>query len=271
MSRKLLLINLLMASAIAAVGFHLVSSWKAFHRDNPIAARLANPLSGGMEEAMPVTFDAPVYADYLVIAERNLFSPDRRPYQEDAGDGQNLRPPDWHNKPPLYHGSYVVGGERTGIVTEFAGRASRGTRKEIGLGDIVQGWEVSAIERDNFTLKWNDQETVIEKTEQAVPQRQTRQVAASSVTIIRIGSAGPAVDTTTPTQDDTEEAKLTVSTAGDAQGQRGGLQGRGRSGLQNPNRNPNARNNRTLGTGVGGGQRSVIPRNPNNQGNRPPR
>lgn len=242
MARKLLLINLILVLAIAGLGMQLVWSWQGFEREKNIGQIMAgfrNPQPGA---AQPIdTGDQSAYLDYQLVSEKNLFSPDRQPPQDEGEDAAAAAPPPLVPE-PILHGTLKIGDKQFATVTKYEGtgrRRAQGNKVRVALGDVVQGYTVSEISRDAIVLKWNDTEVVIEKGLNARPEAPQRQIArGGGVNIIRIGAPVAAVETTTPTAaDEQTQEGLTVSRTGTAQNQRGGAAGlaggRGQTGRSN--------------------------------------
>lgn len=235
MARKLLLINLFLALAVAGLGMHLVWSWQEFEQQQSIPRLLAELGSPQHSQVQPLDQEygqQPGYADYQLISEKNLFSDDRQPPQENADDVAEETAPVL-NPEPILHGTLVIGDRQFATITKFEGtrRRTQQSKVRVALGDDVQGYKVSEITRDSIVLKWNDTEVVIEKEVGERPEAPARRIArGGGINIIRIGAPVTAVETTSPTaSDEQQETGLTVSRTGLAQAQAGGVAERARS------------------------------------------
>ena len=239
MARKLLLINLALALAIAGLGMQLVWSWQEFDGRQNIEQLMAGLQTPPDTEAPPLDFDQqPSYLDYRLIAEKNLFAADRQPPQEEGSDpGAATAPP--LAPEPILHGTLIIGKRQMATLTKFEGtgrRRAQGSRVRVTLGDEVQGYKVSEITKDAIVLKWNDTEVVIERELGGRPEAPNRRQIArgGGINIIRIGAAAAAVETTSPSSAAEQVASgLQVSRTGSAQaqgqGQRGGVADRARN------------------------------------------
>lgn len=235
MARKLLLINLVLALAVAGLGMQLVWSWQEFEQQQNIPRLLANLDSPQNSSVQPLDQDygqQPGFADFQLIAEKNLFAPERQPPQEDSEAlAEETAPP--LNPEPTLHGTLLIGDRQYATITKYEGRGRRSqpSKVKVTLGDDVQGYTVSEISRDAIVLKWNDTEVVIEKDLGERPEAPVRRIArGGGINIVRIGAPVTAVETTTASaSDEQQESGLTVSRTGLAQAQSGGVADRARS------------------------------------------
>ena len=284
MARKLLLINLILVLLVAALGLQLVWSWQSFEQERNIGRIMAEFRAAPNEGAQPIDAgNHNAYLDYQLISEKNLFSPDRQPPQEEGEEAAEMAPPPLVPE-PILHGTLKIADVQFATVTKFEGtgrRRTQGTKVRVGLGDVVQGYTVSEISRDAMVLKWNDTEVVIEKELNARPENAPRAIArGGGVNIIRIGAPVTAVETTTPTtEDETQQEGLTVSRTGPAQSTRGGtsgLAGRGQPGSSGrgagaTDRLRNSRGRQSSNPNLRGNRQGTLPTGSVPPGGRPPR
>lgn len=221
MALKLLAANLVLCLVIVGLGFQLALSWKDFAQSHQPESLLSDSEPDSSEQTPPegeegATQIVEDYVDHAAIAERNLFSPDRRPpLPEEVAEGEQAPPP--LPREPVLHGTSSIGERKVAYITQFAGRTGQGTRKKVSLGDIVNDYTVSDIASSSMTLKWNEHEIVIAKSE--ADRRQPRGGSTADrggVKIVRIGDGGPAVDRTTASAGDenAQQAGLSVTNVG---------------------------------------------------------
>jgi len=207
--RKILALNIVILSAILFCTQHLISGWQRFeerrHPDQPIR-KLLSKSDPSVEDVGFTSQEEDLQHDFFVIAERNLFSPERRPKMIDEAGQAPAEAPEFPKEPKL-SGITEKDGKRSALLRVYDSKKDRGEPLRVGIGDPVQGWVVTEIADTTLTLSWNDQQVVIDmldsEPEGRVPSRTKQQVA--SVNIIRVGSKVAAVETTTPEPPEAEE------------------------------------------------------------------
>ncbi len=250
MAQKLLLANLILIAALAGMTMYLVAGWSEFEEENrPETLVVSKPVPESSPEPVSASLRRD-YVDLIVVSERNLFSPERRPENPAGDEGEEDDTPPPLTKQPILHGTARVGGERTAYITTFRGRSKSGTRSEVRIGDIVQEYEVSEIEPSSMTLRWNTHEVVIDKTNAPAKVQRPSRGTRAAVNIVTIGSAAAAVETTVSSvSEELQQQGLVVSSAGQGAGGRNAGRGAGlRGGRQGQN---------SLGRGAAGGNNRV--------------
>jgi len=122
----------------------------------------------------------------------------------------------------MLHGVSAVGGRRLGVMTVFEGKQKQGELRSVRVGDLVQGYWVDEIGETTISLRWGDRDEIIDMADATKPAA-AGQGAAGNVTVINVGSAPAAVQTTAAgTQQ--EGSGLEVSVVGTASGQAGAAQ-----------------------------------------------
>ena len=130
-------------------------------------------------------------------------------------------PPKWAARPML-HGVSAVGSRRLGVMTVFEGKQKQGELRSVEVGDLVQGYWVDEIGETTLRLRWGDRHEIIDMDD-ATPPPGAGQRLADKVTVIQVGSAPSAVQTTTAV-DQQEGSGLEVSVVGGSSGQGGAAQ-----------------------------------------------
>lgn len=212
MGRKVLFINLLLLAAVTVFAQQLVSAWKGFesHRNLQSIIGGGDSRAVGDSEAEPSPGEVGgtlALPDYLVIAERDLFSPDRRPAPEDGDESGADKAPQFPKRPEMT-GVSIIDGESIAYVTVYDSPKAAGETRQYKVGSDLQGYLVTEITESNLTAQWNDVVEVIEKGDAQQPQKPAqagRQLAA--INIIRIGSKMAAVETSSPSEPQQGEAQ----------------------------------------------------------------
>jgi hypothetical protein len=273
MGRKIFLLNLLILASVVLLARQLTYSWQEYEQSHSLSQVIGEVPAGATVFETPRAMAlGPAYGpgEYMVIGDRNLFSPDRRPELAPAAAAPVEQPPAMPRNPTL-NGVSTIGGNRQAILTSYDPTSQAQSRQVVGVGDKVQGWTVTEIGDSVVKLQWKDHEKVIDMWDAPGPQpQQMAGRAEAPVTVIRVGAPPAAVETTTPDAVMAEERQgLTIGVAGQAQGVRttqggaGGLRGgaaggrgmtgRGRSGMGG------ASGAGTMGAGVPIGTGSGVP------------
>lgn len=208
MGRKLLFLNLLLVAGIGICAQQVLSGWRNFQSEGNVNRIIADASrAAGIEpgEIGGVGDEEVLSHDFFVIAERDLFSPERRLASETDEDATVQEAPEFPKRPQM-HGSTTIAGEQKAFLTLFDSAKSTGTPRIVGLGENVQEYTVAEITPTTVTLRWNDHDEIIDILD-SEPAQKTAPAAtrAAAVNIIRIGSHHAAVETTAP--DESERAE----------------------------------------------------------------
>lgn len=243
MGRRLLLVNVLILVGIVLLARYVTSAWQNFE-DTQNVASVLGPVRGGQPPdasiEVPPPPEAPqAFPNFTVIAEKDLFMPERRPAPL---EDKTVEPPPPMPKNPSLNGVLNNGGKKQALVTIFEGNNPKGTSRQVSEGDDIQGWTVSEIADTTMKLRWKEQEKLIDmfdatpQQQAAVPPRNT----SAAVTVITIGSPAAPVETNAATEAAADErgASVQVGVAG-GQGGPGGPRNqgqgmRGNAGRGNP-------------------------------------
>ena len=269
MRRGILLLNLLMVIGTAVLAEQLISGWEAFEETNSVDRLVSrvDPDQRGLTDAGMVLEDLPTpfLPEFLVISEKNLFTPQRGPEVEVEAEPEEENPPALPMKPALT-GVSMMNGETSAFLTVYEGKKSQGKPQTVVVGDEVQGYTVSRITETTVLLTWRDQEVLIDIFDsKAPPQQAAAAHKGTAVTVITVGAAPAAVETTTASKE--KEARgLEVGVAGAAAGQqvgsgrRAGAAGQASMGRGGMGRGGMGRGGMGRG-GMGGSQRRGLPGN----------
>lgn len=153
MSRKLLLLNLVLFLAIASESWRLREDWLAARaREQALVHRQVKP-----QPPPPVIFSQPpepvMAANYSDIAVKMLFSKDRNP---NVVVEVKAPPPKPMPPLPLLHGVMNLPGGVTAVMSEKSGSRHLGIR----LGDKIGEFTLMAVSRDDITLEWDGKQVV---------------------------------------------------------------------------------------------------------------
>jgi len=253
MGRKLLFLNLLLVAGIGISAQQLLSGWQSFQSEQSVNLMIADAsrmAGGGAVPAGDLTGDEVLSHDFFVIAERDLFSPERRPAAESDADESAVEVPEFPKRPQM-HGATTIGGEQKAFLTLFDSPKSTGSPKVVGLGENVQEYTVAEITGTTVTLRWNEHVEIIDMMDSEPSQKAApaaTQVAA--VNIIRIGSHHAAVETTAPEESEGAEeggGGLDIGVVGGQMGRQGQMS---RQGMVGGRRGAGGQGNRPTNLGV---------------------
>ena len=229
MRQGILVLNLLMLVGTAVLADQLISGWEAFEETSSVE-RLVGRVEPGQDAPANVGVvleeGARPFPEFLVIAEKNLFTPQRGPEVEAEVEPEEEKAPVLPMKPALT-GVSMMNGERRAFLTVYEGKKSSGKSRSVAVGDDVQGYKVSEITDTTVRLSWRDQEVIIDIFDnKGAPQQVAAAHKGTAVTVITVGAAPAAVETTTASASKEKAGRgLEVGVAGAAAGQ-GGSGGR---------------------------------------------
>ncbi len=226
------MVNVLILVGIVVLARYVTNAWYNFEETQNVPSVLVNlPKGTQTEVSVPPPPDPPqAYPIFTVIAEKDLFMPERRPAP--PPDQVQVEKAPALPKPPSLNGVLNNGGKKQALITIFEANNPRGASRQVSIGDDVQGWTVSEIADTTMKIRWKDEEKLIDmfdvspQQQAAVPPNRT----SAAVTIVTIGSAAAPVETTASAEAAGDERRggLEVGVAGGqaGPGQRGG-QGQG--------------------------------------------
>ena len=264
MGQRLLLVNILILIGIVALARYVTSAWHSYEEKENVATVLG-PGKGKPKdvevEAPPPPEPHQAFPNYTVIAEKDLFMPERRPAPPPEQEVKEVPPP--MPKNPSLNGVLNNAGKKQALVTIWEGNNPKGSSKTLSVGDDIQGWTVSEIGDTTMKIRWKDQEKLIDMFD-ASPQQQPAvppRNAQAAVTVITIGSPAAAVETSEASEAPASQRgggmEVGVTGAqGGASGQRGPGQG-GRGNTGNDSMRGGVGSSGTMGFPSGGGSNSV--------------
>jgi len=236
MGRKFIAINLLILAGVVLLSRYLTSEWKSFEATNNVQRVLdkAKKNAGSVPELEPLP--PPVtphpYPDFTVIPEKDLFMAERKPPSPEAPQPVEEAPK--FPKPPALNGVLNLNGKTQAMVTIFESPNAKGQSRTLSVGDAINGWSIAEIKETSLTLRWKDQQKVVDMFDSAPQQASAapQAMARAPVTVITIGSSVAAVETVAasePAGGTEEKPGITVGVAGGQPGantgQRGGQTG----------------------------------------------
>ena len=233
MKRRVVFINLLIFAGVLIFAARLRSSWESFQQEHNLEGIIESAQQAG-GSASPLRVEpmgqARPFSQFVVISEKTLFAEDRRPEVVEVEAGVELpavvaeEPPKWAARPML-HGVSEVGGKKQGVMTVFEGNQKTGELRSVEVGDLVQGYWVDEIGDTTMRLRWGSRNEIIDMAD-AKPPAAAGQRAAGKVTVIQVGAAPSAVQSTTSTAASQQEGSgLEVSVVAPPSGQGGARQG----------------------------------------------
>jgi len=230
MKRRVVLINLLIFAGVVTFATRFRSAWESFEQGNSLEEIVASAQqdggSGGPSPVEPMGRPGP-FSEFVVVSQRTLFAESRRPQSEEGevvvqDPGLVVEePPKWAARPML-HGVSAVGGKRQGVLTVFEGKQKQGELRSVEVGDLVQGYWVDEIGETTMRLRWGSRNEIIDMADATKPAG-AGQRAAGKVTVINVGSAPSAVQTTSAAKEP-EGSGLEVSVVSAPSAQGGGGQ-----------------------------------------------
>lgn len=231
--KKLLLLNLLILLGVLVCAEELISGWREFESQQNLAQVVARASSQPVETVPDgsrlLDGTERLHHDFFVVAERNLFAPERRLEAVDEAEEAAAQAPEFEQRPRI-NGVTERGGERLALLTIYESKKDSGRTELVAVGGDVNGYTVTEITDTALTLTWNDHNVVIDMldSEPAKPVAKAPPKIAA-LKIIRIGSKVAAVESTSPEAVAAEEGRgLQVGVVG---GQAAGQRTGGRTGL----------------------------------------
>ncbi len=231
MKRRVVLINVLIFVGVVIFAARFRSTWESFEQQHNLEGIIESAQQGGESPGLsPVKpmGQAEPFSQFVVVSQRTLFAESRRPESQEEAVVQDPvvvveEPPKWAARPML-HGVSAMGGKRLGVMTVFEGDQKTGELRNVEVGDLVQGYWVDEIGETTMRLRWGDRHEIIDMADAKKPAA-AGQRAAGSVTVIQVGAAPSAVQTTTSREAGQQgSSSLEVSVVGAASGQAGAAQ-----------------------------------------------
>ncbi len=222
MKRRVVFINVLILAGGMILAARLRSSWEGFEQENNLEGIIESAMQeeGSSSPSGVEPMGQPgAFSGFVVIAERTLFAENRRPESEEevveepTEIVEETPPPKWSFRPKL-HGVFVVRGKRQGVMTVFEGDPKGGQARSVAVGDLVQGYWVDEIGETLVRLRWGSHEEIIDME----PLTAAGQPARGKVTVITVGSAPSAVQTTTADQQEGSGLEVSIVAAPSGQG-----------------------------------------------------
>ena len=171
MSRRLLIVNALLAIALIAAATNLRQRWlDAKAREQAILSQRAKPLPPPPVPAAPAKTNVSP-ATYLEVAQKMLFSKDRNPEVVIEVPPEKPLPP-----LPRVHGVMNLGDGLTVIMSEKAGERHRGVQ----VGQQIGEYKLAAVEGEQLVFTWENK-TVRKKVEELISRREETPAAAPAV------------------------------------------------------------------------------------------
>jgi hypothetical protein len=230
MGKKILILNLLLVAGTVAVARQLVTDWQSIESERRLERIIiqAGTAELSPEASMELLSETAPVREFFVIAERDLFSPERQPASEEAAGAEVETAPEFPRRPQM-NGVTSSGGDTRALLTVFATKKDQaGETRPYGVGDDVQGYTVTEISDTTVTLQWNDVVELIDMmdTGPSATPRAPKGKQLAALNIIRIGSRHAAVETTSTEGADEEGRGLQIGVVGGQTG-RGGVAGAG--------------------------------------------
>jgi hypothetical protein len=143
--------------------------------------------SAGEEEIKPAAANPPSPSDYVIIAEENLFHPERKIPPEKKADEKPLPKPEF-----VVYGTVITGDESIAYLEDLKSPVNtqgRGKRQiALKKGDVLSGFTLKSVEADKIVMVRGEEKMVIpvhdtSRTKSAVnpsPQKTAAQAETKS-------------------------------------------------------------------------------------------
>jgi hypothetical protein len=164
LSRKVILLNLALIALIGSMVSMLRARWLAEKTHERVVLGQSVPPKTVFAPPAPAPPKAVTPAEYLDVAQKDLFSKDRNPtVPVDA-------PPPPPPPPPMpalpnFHGLMMFGDPVLILSTDGKGAVQKGYR----VGDAIGPFKLIAFDRDNVTFEWKGKQ-VERKLEELAPK-----------------------------------------------------------------------------------------------------
>jgi hypothetical protein len=186
MSRKLLLLNIVLACAVVWAGVELRREWQSSKaREAAMLVRKAPPAQVLPLAPLPNP-PAVMATSYKGVADKMLFDPSRNP---DVPVPPPPAPPPPVPTPPLpvYHGFMNIGDGPMAILSVNAGAPHVGVHP----GETIGEFTLVSIDPDNITLQWQDR-VIHKSTDELANHLPAPQERASAAPAAEAPPAAPA-------------------------------------------------------------------------------
>jgi hypothetical protein len=155
--KSVTLLNLLLVAAVAAVALYLLLpllNMRVTYKPPAIAQQPA-----ALQEEKPAAVQSPPLSDYLVVAEQNIFHPERK-IPPDSKDEKALP------KPELFlYGTLLADTMRLAYIEDKKSPQStpgRGKRQTVARqGDVISGYTLKSVETDRIVLVRGAEQLVV--------------------------------------------------------------------------------------------------------------
>ncbi len=189
MKKRLLLLDLALIGLIVLAGLRLRSMGQALAARED-ALRRGAPARVVAKPEAPIAKVVPlVAAEYVEVAQKMLFAPDRNPNVIVEAAPVKVMPP-----LPVAHGTMELGGVMMALLSEKPAMPHRAYT----AGDTVGAFKLLAISRDELTLEWEGKKI-------------TRRLAELMEARARAGSPGAAAQNDAPAAAAAGAAPTTIS------------------------------------------------------------
>ena len=151
------LLNLLLVAAVAVLAVYLLSpllNMKMAYKPPAVAKQAAAP-----KEEIPAPVQSPPLSDYMVVAEQNIFHPERK-IPPEAKDEKALPKPDI-----FLYGTLLTDNLRLAYIEDKKSPQStpgRGKRQTVvKQGDVISGFVLKSVETDRIVLTRGEEQMIV--------------------------------------------------------------------------------------------------------------
>jgi hypothetical protein len=153
LSRKIILLNLVLVALLASAGWLLRARWREARSHERAVLEQTVPPRGVFAPPPPVPVKPVAAADYFEVAQKMLFSKDRNPTVVVDIPKPAPAPPEPPIPPlPAFYGTISLFGDSVILLSAGTGRDA--VQKSYRAGDNVGPFKLVSFDRDNITLEW---------------------------------------------------------------------------------------------------------------------
>lgn len=197
MGLKIWIVNLMLAVGAAFLGARSYDAWSRQVGEAPPPAQPAKVAA--YQAQKPVAREVPPETEFEALAEKNLFSPERKeplpaeePAKEEAPEpDQAVGELKVDGRKIFLYGVVIADEYRAALITNPERQADKRSQSWVKLGDTVEGFKVAAIENERVLLAAEGKEYEMLLFDKEKPRTQ---VAVAAPSPPRPGPAVPGKD-----------------------------------------------------------------------------
>ncbi len=189
------LLNVLLVAAVVSIGFYLLYpllNVKVAYKPPPVAKQAPEA-----KEEKPSQAQSPPLSDYMVVAEQNIFHPERKNPPEAKDEKAQPRPE------IFLYGTLLADNLRLAYIEDKKSPQTtpgRGKRQTVAKqGDVIGGYVLKSVDADRIVLKRGEEQMVVYLTD-AKKQREVFTPSVAPIAMPGTPQQGVAPAASTPLQ-----------------------------------------------------------------------